>query len=54
MKLKWDYPRRFEHTQVVGSSGAGKTNLLSHLILIDPKRTMIDKLSHLAIFNDKL
>ena len=65
--LPYSDQKRFERTQLVGSSGAGKTNLLSHLILfdlhqdyppglilIDPKRVMIDKLSRLALFNDKL
>jgi hypothetical protein len=65
--LSYTDKKRFEHTQIVGSSGAGKTNLLSHLILfdlkrddppgiilIDPKRMQIEKLSKLAIFNDKL
>jgi hypothetical protein len=65
--IKYTDKKRFEHTQIVGSSGAGKTNLLSHLILfdlkqddppglilIDPKRVMIEKLSKLAIFNNKL
>ena len=65
--IRYTNEKRFEHTQIVGGTGAGKTNFLSHLILfdlhqdnppgivlIDPKRLVIDKLSHLAIFNEKL
>jgi len=59
--------KRFEHAVILGSPGSGKTTLLSHLllfdlhrddspgiILIDPKRTVIRKLSRLALFNQKL
>lgn len=66
--LSYTHKKRFEHTQIVGGSGAGKTTLLSHLllhdlnnspdppgiVLIDPKRTVIDKLSRLALFDSKL
>ena len=65
--LRWPNEKRFEHTQIVGSAGSGKTTVLSHLILfdlnqddppglilIDPKRTVINKLSRLAVFDSKL
>jgi len=65
--LRYEHEKRFEHTQIVGGSGAGKTTLLSHLllhdlnqpdppgiVLIDPKRTVIDKLSKLALFDGPL
>lgn len=65
--LKLTYEDRFSHMHVLGGSGAGKTQLLQHLILhdlnaddppamviVDSQGDLIDKLSHLALFNDKL
>ncbi len=65
--IQYTDQKRFEHTQIVGSTGAGKTTLLSHLILfdlkqpepasvilIDPKRLVIDKLSRLKLDRDPL
>lgn len=59
-----DYPMRFRHMQILGTYGAGKTSLLSHLlkhdltsdevpglIYIDPARIIIDQLTHLALFD---
>jgi hypothetical protein len=58
---------RFEHTHILGPAGSGKTTLLQRLILddlsrkyppamviIDPKGLMIERLSHLAIFEKEL
>ncbi|HEV2560716.1 MAG TPA: hypothetical protein VGT78_01120 [Rhizomicrobium sp.] len=62
--LKLTYEDRFSHMHVVGGSGAGKTQLLQHLILhdlqsedppalviIDSQTDLINKLSHLAMFD---
>ena len=62
--LKLAYEDRFSHMHVVGGSGAGKTQLLQHLILhdlqsenppalviVDSQGDLIDKLSHLALFD---
>lgn len=58
---------RFEHTHIVGGSGAGKTTLIQQTILdnlalkdppamviIDPKGLMVERISKLAIFNKRL
>jgi energy-coupling factor transporter ATP-binding protein EcfA2 len=58
---------RFEHTHILGPSGSGKTTLIEHLILtdlakpdppamviLDPKGLMVERISKLAIFNDRL
>jgi hypothetical protein len=62
--LKLSYEDRFSHMHVVGGSGAGKTQLLQHLILhdlqsedppalviVDSQGDLISKLSHLALFD---
>ena len=62
--LKLTYEDRFSHMHVVGGSGAGKTQLLQHLILhdlqsedppalviVDSQTDLINKLSHLALFD---
>ena len=62
--LKLSYEDRFSHMHVVGGSGAGKTQLLQHLILndlqseeppalviVDSQTDLIQKLSHLALFD---
>jgi hypothetical protein len=62
--LKLSYEDRFSHMHVVGGSGAGKTQLLQHLILhdlqsdnppalviIDSQTDLINKISHLALFD---
>ena len=62
--LRLTYEDRFSHMHVVGGSGAGKTQLLQHLILhdlqsddppalviIDSQTDLINKLSHLALFD---
>ena len=62
--LRLSFEDRFSHMHVVGGSGAGKTQLLQHLILhdlqsndppalviIDSQTDLINKLSHLALFN---
>jgi hypothetical protein len=62
--LKFDYQTRFSHTHIVGGSGAGKTQLLQNLILhdlqsddcpsliiVDSQGDLINKLSHLEMFN---
>jgi hypothetical protein len=62
--LKFSYEDRFSHAHVVGGSGAGKTTLLQNLILhdllsddppalivIDSQGDLINKLSHLALFD---
>ena len=62
--LKFTYEDRFSHMHVVGGSGAGKTQLLQHLILhdlqsddppalviVDSQTDLINKLSHLALFD---
>ncbi len=62
--LKLTYEDRFSHMHIVGGSGAGKTQLLQHLILhdlqsenppalviVDSQGDLIDKLSHLALFD---
>jgi hypothetical protein len=62
--LRLSYEGRFSHMHVVGGSGAGKTQLLQHLILhdlqaddspalviIDSQTDLINKLSHLDLFD---
>ncbi len=62
--LKLTHEDRFSHTHIVGGSGAGKTQLLQHLILhdlqsenppalviVDSQGDLIDKISHLALFD---
>jgi hypothetical protein len=62
--LKLTYEDRFSHMHVVGGSGAGKTQLLQHLILhdlqsedppalviVDSQTDLINKISHLALFD---
>ncbi len=62
--LKLTHEDRYSHMHVVGGSGAGKTTLLQNLILhdlqsedrpaliiIDSQGDLIDKLSHLALFD---
>jgi hypothetical protein len=62
--LRLSYEDRFSHMHVVGGSGAGKTQLLQHLILhdlqsddppaliiVDSQTDLIKKLSHLALFD---
>jgi len=62
--LKFTYEERFSHMHVLGGSGAGKTTLLQNLILndlhaddppslviVDSQGDLIDKLSHLALFD---
>ena len=62
--LKLTYEDRFSHMHVIGGSGAGKTQLLQHLILhdlqsddppalviVDSQTDLINKLSHLALFD---
>ena len=62
--LKLTFEDRFSHMHVLGGSGAGKTTLLQNLILndmqsddppslviVDSQGDLIDKLSHLAIFD---
>jgi len=62
--LRLSYEDRYSHMHVVGGSGAGKTQLLQHLILhdlkaddppalviIDSQTDLINKLSHLALFD---
>jgi len=57
-------PFRFEHTHILGPTGSGKTTLIQQIILddlakpdppamviIDPKGLLIDRLSHLDVFN---
>jgi len=64
--LKLTYEDRFSHMHVIGGSGAGKTQLLQHLILhdlkseeppalivVDGQGDLIRKISHLAIFDPK-
>jgi Type IV secretion-system coupling protein DNA-binding domain len=58
---------RFEHTHILGPSGSGKTTLIERLVLddmakpdppamviIDPKGLMVQRISKLAVFNEKL
>lgn len=65
--LKLTYEDRFSHMHVIGGSGAGKTQLLQHLILndlmaedtpaliiVDSQTDLIAKISRLAVFNEKL
>jgi len=60
------YEQRFQHTQIIGGSGAGKTQLLQHLILhdlkteprpsivvIDSQGALIKNISRLALFDYK-
>jgi hypothetical protein len=62
--LKFTYEERFSHMHVLGGSGAGKTTLLQNLILndllsddppslvvVDSQGDLIQKLSHLAVFD---
>ena len=62
--LKLTYEDRFSHMHIVGGSGAGKTQLLQHLILhdlqsddppalviVDSQTDLINKISHLALFD---
>jgi hypothetical protein len=62
--LKLTHEDRFSHMHVLGGSGAGKTQLLQHLILhdlqsenppslviVDSQGDLIHKLSHLALFD---
>lgn len=62
--LKLTYEDRFSHMHIVGGSGAGKTQLLQHLILhdlqsddppslvvVDSQGDLINKLSRLALFD---
>ena len=62
--LTFDEETRFSHMHIVGGSGAGKTQLLQHLILhdlqsddppaliiVDSQTDLISKLSHLALFD---
>lgn len=62
--LKLTHEDRFSHMHVVGGSGAGKTQLLQNLILhdlqsddppalviVDSQTDLINKLSHLALFD---
>jgi hypothetical protein len=62
--LKLTYEDRYSHMHIVGGSGAGKTQLLQHLILhdlqsedppalviVDSQTDLINKLSHLELFN---
>jgi hypothetical protein len=65
--LRLTYEDRFSHMHVIGGSGAGKTQLLQHLILndlmadeppaliiVDSQTDLIGKISRLAFFEDKL
>jgi hypothetical protein len=65
--LKFSYEDRFSHMHIVGGSNAGKTTLLQNLILydlqkddppalviVDSQGDLINKISHLALFDDKL
>jgi hypothetical protein len=58
---------RYEHTHILGPSGSGKTTLIQELILadlakpdppaiviIDPKGLLVDRISKLALFADRL
>ncbi len=62
--LRLTHEDRFSHMHVVGGSGAGKTQLLQHLILhdlqsddppalviVDSQTDLINKLSHLTLFD---
>jgi hypothetical protein len=62
--LKITYEDRFSHMHVVGGSGAGKTQLLQHLILhdlqsedtpalviVDSQTDLINKIAHLDLFH---
>jgi hypothetical protein len=62
--LKFTYEGRYSHMHVLGGSGAGKTTLLQNLILsdlmsddppslviVDGQGDLINKLSHLALFD---
>lgn len=62
--LKLTHEDRFSHMHVIGGSGAGKTQLLQHLILhdlqsedppalviVDGQTDLIQKISHLALFD---
>ena len=58
---------RFEHTHILGPAGSGKTSLLEQIVLndlakpdppalviVDPKGLMVERLSRLAVFSDRL
>jgi hypothetical protein len=62
--LRFTHEERFSHMHVLGGSGAGKTTLLQNLILgdlmsddppslviVDSQGDLINKLSHLAVFD---
>ena len=62
--LKLSYEDRYSHMHIVGGSGAGKTQLLQHLILhdlqsedppalviVDSQTDLIQKISHLDLFH---
>ncbi|MGA7673560.1 MAG: hypothetical protein WCA78_00770 [Rhizomicrobium sp.] len=62
--LKFTFEERYSHMHVLGGSGAGKTTLLQNLILndlqsedppslviVDSQGDLINKLSHLALFD---
>lgn len=62
--LRFTFEERYSHMHVLGGSGAGKTTLLQNLILndlksedppslviVDSQGDLIDKLSHLALFD---
>jgi hypothetical protein len=65
--LQFSYEERFSHMHVVGGTNAGKTQLLQNLILhdlqsedppalviIDSQGDLINKLSHLALFDPEV
>jgi len=65
--LKLSHEERMSHMQIVGGSGAGKTQLLQNLILhdlesedapalviVDSQSDLLDKISHLALFEGAL
>ena len=65
--LRLTHAERFSHMHIVGGSGAGKTQLLQNLILhdlqsedppalviVDSQGDLIDKISHLALFDGAL
>lgn len=65
--LRLTHEERFSHMEIVGGSGAGKTQLLQNLILhdlqsedppalviVDSQGDLIEKISHLALFDGPL